>query len=108
MAARINQSNFQEKVLDSKGFVLVDFYSDSCVPCKMLAPALGELEDEHEEEIKVYKVNTNFDQELAKQYEVQGTPTLLLFRDGKLTERKVAALSQDDLFDWVEGYIKKA
>ncbi|MBR1851917.1 MAG: thioredoxin fold domain-containing protein [Lachnospiraceae bacterium] len=106
MAERINQSNFQGKVLEEPGLVLVDFYSDSCVPCKKLAPALGELEDEHEGELKIYKVNTNYDEEIAAQYNVKGTPTLLLFRNGQIADRKVGALSQDDLFDWVENYIR--
>lgn len=105
MAERINQSNFQEKVLESTGIVLVDFYSDSCVPCKKLAPALGELEDTYEEKLKVYKVNTGFDAELAGEYGVQGTPTLLLFQNGQVAERKVGAMSQDALFDWVETYL---
>ena len=105
MAERISRSNFQEKVLERAGIVVVDFYSDSCMPCKMLAPALGELEDTYEERLKVYKVNTNFDAELAEEYGVQGTPTLLLFRDGNVTDRRVGAMTQDALFDWVEGYL---
>lgn len=105
MAERINQSDFQGKVLEISGLVLVDFYSDNCVPCKKLAPALGELEEEHEGELKVYKVNTNYDEGIAAQYGVMGTPTLLLFRDGQIADRKVGALSQDDLFEWVESYM---
>ena len=105
MAERINQSNFQGKVLEQAGLVLVDFYSEGCVPCKKLAPVLGELEDEHERDLKVYKINVNYDEEIAAQYDVKGTPTLLLFRDGQIADRKVGVLSQDDLFDWVENYI---
>ena len=106
MAERVNQSNFQTKVLEGAGVVLVDFYSDSCVPCKMLAPALGELEDTYEDKLKVYKVNTNYDAELAGEYGVQGTPTLLLFRDSSVVDRKVGAVSQDALFEWVEAYLE--
>ncbi len=56
MAVRISKEEFEEKVLNSKLPVLVDFYSDSCIACKRLAPALGEIEDEFEDKIKV--VNT--------------------------------------------------
>ena len=105
MAERINKDNFNEKVLNSSIPVLVDFYSDSCIPCKKLAPLLGDLEDAHEEDLKVYKVNTNYDMEVAENYNVMGTPSLLLFRGGELKGRKVGALSRDDLFQWVESYL---
>ena len=76
MAVRVSKTDFEEKVLKEKLPVLVDFYSDSCVACKKLAPVLGNAEDDYEDKIKVYKVNTNFDVELAEQYEVQANPTL--------------------------------
>ena len=60
MAARVTKDDFEEKVLKESLPVVVDFYSDSCVACKMLAPVLGELEDEYEEKLKIVKVNTNF------------------------------------------------
>ena len=65
MAARISKADFDEKVLKSKLPVIVDFYSDSCVACKKLAPVLGDIEDDYEDKLHVYKVNTNFDGELA-------------------------------------------
>ena len=78
MAVRVSNADFEEKVLKEKLTVLVDFYSDSCVACKKLAPVLGNAEDDYEDKIKIYKVNTNFDVELAEQYEVQANPTLIL------------------------------
>ena len=66
MAVRINKDDFEEKVLKSDLPVIVDFYSDSCIACKKLAPALGDVEDDYEGKLYVYKVNNNFDKELAK------------------------------------------
>lgn len=80
MAVRVSKTDFEEKVLKEKLPVLVDFYSDSCVACKKLAPVLGNAEDDYEDKIKVYKVNTNFDVELAEQYEVQANPTLVFLK----------------------------
>ena len=65
-----------EKVLKSDKPVIVDFYSDSCVACKKLAPVLGGIEDDYEDALNVYKVNTNFDAALAEKYEVTANPTL--------------------------------
>ena len=100
MAVRVSKTDFEEKVLKEKLPVLVDFYSDSCVACKKLAPVLGNAEDDYEDKIKVYKVNTNFDVELAEQYEVQANPTLILFKDGQAKDRKTGALKQVELNLW--------
>ena len=70
MAQRINKDNFEEKVLKSPLPVLVDFYSDSCIPCKQLSPVLGDIEDEREDTLSVYKVNVNYDMELAEKYDL--------------------------------------
>lgn len=100
MAERLNKDNFEGAVKGSET-VLVDFYSDSCVPCKKLNPILGDIEDDHEDEIKVYKVNVNFDAELAEKYSVLSTPTLILFKNGEESERKSGFQTLDDLEDWL-------
>ena len=105
MAVRINKDDFEEKVLKSDLPVIVDFYSDSCVACKKLAPVLGNAEDDFEDKIKVYKVNTNFDAELAEQYEVQANPTLIFFQNGQAKDRKTGALKQAELNSWIEEQI---
>lgn len=87
MAVRINKDNFQAEVLDSTLPVVVEFYSDSCIPCKQLAPILGDIEDDYEEQLKVLKVNVNFDAELAEQYSVMASPTILFFKGGKEVKR---------------------
>ena len=76
MAVRVNAETFATEVLQAEGLVLVDFYSDSCVACKKLAPVLGNAEDDYEDKVKVYKVNTNFDVELAEQYEEKSTDSV--------------------------------
>ena len=105
MAVRVNAETFATEVLQAAGLVLVDFYSDSCVACKKLAPVLGNAEDDYEDKIKIYKVNTNFDVELAEQYEVQANPTLILFKDGQAKDRKTGALKQAELNSWIEGLL---
>ena len=84
MAVRINKDNFQAEVLDSTLPVVVEFYSDSCIPCKQLAPILGDIEDDYEEQLKV---NVNFDAELAEQYSVMASPTILFFKGGEEVNR---------------------
>ena len=105
MAARISKADFDEKVLNSELPVIVDFYSDSCVACKKLAPVLGDIEDDYEDKHHVYKVNTNFDAELAEQYEVTANPTLLFVKGKEVLDRKVGAQKPADLKAWVDSLL---
>ena len=106
MAERIKLSDFEEKVLNSSVPVLIDFYSDSCVPCKRMSPVVGDVEDEREGSLSVYKVNINFDTELAEQYDVQSVPTLLLFKGGAEVARQSGAVRKDALDAWIDDNVK--
>jgi len=105
MAVRVSKEDFADKVLKSELPVLVDFYSDSCVACKRLAPVLGDIEDNYEGKIAVYKVNTNFDQELAVEYRVMSNPTVLLFNQGEVVDKVIGAKSYKELEDWLTQYL---
>lgn len=87
MAARVNEENFEKEVLKSEIPVLVEFYSDSCIPCKRLSPILGDLEEEYEDKLKVVKVNVNFDEKIAQKYNVLASPTMILFKNGEEINR---------------------
>lgn len=105
MADRIGKAEFSDKVLNSEKLVAVDFYSDSCIACKKLSPALGEAEEQLGDKVLFYKVNTNFDQELTAEYHVMAQPTIILFRNGEAQDRKTGALKPDELAAWLETYI---
>lgn len=102
MAVRVTTADFDEKVLKNQLPVIVDFYSDSCVVCKKIAPVLGDIEDDYEGKLEVVKVNTNFDSQLSERYSVMSNPTLIVFKNQKELGRKVGAVSYDDLEEWFE------
>jgi thioredoxin 1 len=106
MAQRINKDNFEEKVLKSPLPVLVDFYSDSCIPCKQLSPVLGDIEDEREDTLSVYKVNVNYDMELAEKYDVMGVPALRLFVQGEVKAERAGAAGKADIETWIDENLK--
>ena len=97
MPARVNNETFASEVLGSEIAVLADFYSDSCVPCKMLSPVLSQLESEYNGKLKIVKINVNFDAELAEQYDVTAAPTLIVFRNGAEAARHIGAATKDDI-----------
>ncbi|MCD8012069.1 MAG: thioredoxin family protein [Lachnospiraceae bacterium] len=87
MAEKIDAAGFKEKVLENGKLSLIDFYSDSCVPCKRMAPVLAELEEELAEDygdrVFIGKVNVAWNSELAAEYHVLSAPTFLFLKDGK-------------------------
>ncbi len=105
MAKRVGREDFEAEVLKSGFPVIVEFYSDSCIPCKQLSPILGGIEDDYEEQLKVVKVNVNFDAELASEYEIMASPTILFFKDGKEAERIRGLVKRPQLEDVVKKII---
>lgn len=103
MALRVNQDNFEEKVLKSDKPVLLDFYSDTCIPCKRMAGPLGDVEDEYEDKIHVYKVNVNYDEKLAEQYNVMSAPTLVFLINGEEKSRLTGAAGKDEIIKLFEN-----
>lgn len=102
MAERIGKDEFEEKVLKNDLPVLVDFYSDSCIACKKLAPALSQAEEMLGDRLQIYKVNTNFETGLTEEYEILSRPTLIVFRNGRETQRKTGAQKPQELIEWLK------
>ena len=105
MAKRVSEADFQAEVLDGASPVLVEFYSDSCIPCKQLSPILGGLEDDYEDQIKIVKVNVNFDADLAAKYEVAASPTILIFKNGEEVRRVRGLVKRPELETIVKGIL---
>lgn len=97
MVVKVSAENFEEDVLNSQTPVLVDFFSDSCLPCKRMSPVLAELWEEYDERFKLCKVNVNANLPLAEQYGVLSAPTLVFFKDGAEQARKIGFLGKDAL-----------
>ena len=93
----INEQNFQNEVLNSSMPVLVDFWAPWCGPCKMIAPIIGELAKEYDKKIKVGKLNTDQNLDIAGKYQITSIPTLLIFKSGKPVERIIGFRSKNDL-----------
>jgi thioredoxin 1 len=83
MAQEFNEANFDEEVLKSDQPVLVDFWAEWCMPCKMLAPTIDELATEFEGRAKVGKLDTDGNRELATKFQIMAIPTLILFKGGE-------------------------
>lgn len=77
----LNNTNFEEEI--KSGLSLVDFWAEWCGPCLALAPAIDELADAYEGQLKVCKVDVDQNQEISARFGIRGIPTVILFKDGE-------------------------
>jgi len=89
--------NFEEKVLQSKLPVLVDFFAVWCSPCQMLSPIIEEIAKEKAGKIKVGKLNVDEAPQTATKYNVMSVPTLILFRNGEVVKTLMGFRSKEDI-----------
>ena len=102
----ITDEEFDEKVMKSSLPVLIDFWAPWCGPCKMVAPTLDKLAEEHAGELVVAKVNTDEHSKWANQFGVQGIPTMLFISGGKIIHRQVGALPEPMLKEVVQQFLE--
>ncbi len=105
MAIEVNDNNFEEKVINSKSLVLVDFWAPWCGPCRQLSPIIDEIAKEGKGKFEVVKCNIDENPEAPSKYGVRSIPTLMIFKGGKLKDTKIGALPKSALNDWIKNNI---
>lgn len=93
----LTEENFEKEILQSDKPVLVDFWAPWCGPCKMLGPVIEELAQELSGRVKVAKVNVDEQAKLAAEYGIVSIPTLIVFKNGKVTNKAVGVQAKDDI-----------
>lgn len=91
----VTKENFEAEVVNSDIPVIIDFWAEWCVPCKMIGPVLAEISEEYKEKLKVAKVNVDEAGELASEYNIISIPTLMVFNKGEVVKQQVGAVSRD-------------
>jgi thioredoxin 1 len=86
---QLSDSTFDTEVVKADKPVLVDFWAPWCGPCRMLSPLVDELAKEYDGKIKVGKINTDDNAQVATQFRISAIPTLLFFKGGKVIDQLV-------------------
>lgn len=95
----INDKNIRQEVFESDIPVVLDFYSDTCMPCKMLSPVLEELGKSYRDKLKICKLNVNENAQLADEYGVMAVPTLMYVKNGREINRTIGFINKNEILE---------
>ena len=100
---QLNEKDFEDNV--KEGVSLVDFYATWCMPCRMFAEILEEIDEEIGDKVKIFKVDVDLNENIARKFGVMSIPTIIIMKDGELKEKHVGVWQKDDCIETIQKYI---
>ena len=107
MAEAVTSATWDQEVLKATDLVRVDFWAVWCGPCRMVAPIVDELSKEYTGKLKVLKLNTDENPDIAGKYRIMGIPTLMFFRNGQTVDQVVGAVPKAQLKVKIDTLLQK-
>jgi len=103
---KVTSANFKSVVLESKVPVVVDFWAEWCGPCRAVAPVLEEISNEYSSKIKIVKINTDEEPQLAMQYGVSSIPNMSVFQSGEVVKAIIGSKPKPVLIKELDEFIR--
>ncbi len=97
MTIEVNDSNFEEKVLNSEMLVIIDFWAEWCGPCRMIGPIIEELSDDYDGKVVCAKVDVDSSPVISAKYGIRNIPTVLFIKNGEIVDKQVGAVPKSNL-----------
>jgi thioredoxin 1 len=107
-ALKVDEGSWDAQVMKAPGLVMVDFWAVWCGPCQMVAPIVDELANEYTGKLKVMKLNTDENPEIAGRYQVMSIPTILFFKDGKPVEKLIGARPKRQFKELIDSLLAQS
>jgi thioredoxin 1 len=101
----VTTSNWDTEVIKAQGLVMIDFWAAWCGPCRMISPTVEELAKEYSGKIKVLKLNTDENSEIASRYKIMGIPTIMFFKDGNKLDQIVGVVPKQHLKAKIDSFL---
>ncbi len=105
LIATSTTASWDKDVIEHEGLVLVDFWAVWCGPCRMIAPTIEELAGEYEGKLKVVKLNTDENPDIASKYKIMGIPTLIFFKNGEKVDQMVGAVPKPQIKSKIDSFL---
>ena len=99
----LNEKNFEKET--KNGIVVVDFFATWCGPCRMMGPVLEEVQEELGDKAKIFKVDVDESEALARKFGVMMVPTFVIFENGQQRDKHVGLWQKDDMLDEIKSYL---
>ncbi len=99
----LNEKNYKEKT--EKGLVVVDFFANWCGPCRMMSPILEDVQKDMDEKVKIYKVDVDESENLARQFGIMSIPTILIYKDGEIVNKHIGLWMKDSMMEELNEHI---
>lgn len=100
----LNDNNFKQNVVETKGIVVVDFWAQWCGPCRKLMPLMEQIQNEFQE-IKIYKIDVDKNINTSKEYGISSLPSVLIFKDGEVKEIMVGMMQKSAIVSNIKKYL---